>query len=419
VRAPILRIPALLAAAALAAALTGMAPARGAAAPVPRHHAFSIPGLLPRPGAGSLPQPGAQGPINYYILAGISAVSSTDAWAAGYFGHRTLLVHWDGSTWTQVPSPNPGGPGENSFYGVSADSPTDAWAVGLSEKFQSPAGTLIAHWNGTSWTQVPSPEPGRLSWLFAVSAVSPADAWAVGYFSSKAGADRTLIEHWNGTAWTKVPSPTKGADYTYLTSVSAISATDAWAVGYYYTPGTNARTLTEHWNGTAWSIVPSPVPGQQNMLNGVTAVSATDAWAVGFLYPPGHSATPNSLILHWDGSTWTQVPAPDPGGADGTYLMAVTALCGTDVWAAGSFSSENRTLTLRWDGTTWKQVKSPNLTGPSENYLTSISAVSGSVAWAAGAYHDLSRGALSPLVLRWDGTKWTPVLSSPPAMPGG
>ena len=43
-----------------------------------------------------------------------------------------------------------------------------------------------------------------------------------------------------------------------------------------------SQTLIEHWNGTTWSVVASPNVGTQlNGLNGVTAVSTSDIWAVG------------------------------------------------------------------------------------------------------------------------------------------
>ena len=92
---------------------------------------------------------------------------------------------------------------------------------------------MILHWNGAAWTQVPSPAPaGRSAELYGVAAVSAASAWAVG----QAAASRTggtwppLIEHWNGTAWTLVPSPAIPGGGT-LAAVSASSPRNAWAVG--------------------------------------------------------------------------------------------------------------------------------------------------------------------------------------------
>ncbi|HEV2450537.1 MAG TPA: hypothetical protein VGS62_01250, partial [Streptosporangiaceae bacterium] len=79
------------------------------------------------------------------------------------------------------------------------------------------------------------------------------------------------------------------ASENVLTSVSAVSASDAWAAGYYVNTsgtGTDFTTLTLHWNGTAWSQVASPNPGFDNLLEGVSVVSASDAWAVGCTSSP-------------------------------------------------------------------------------------------------------------------------------------
>src|SRR5436305_546774 len=66
-----------------------------------------------------------------------------------------------------------------------------------------------------------------------------------------------------------------------LSGVAALTASNAWAVGGYDTGGTGLNhTLIEHWNGTAWSIVPTP-DSPPGVLNAVDAVSASDVWAVG------------------------------------------------------------------------------------------------------------------------------------------
>src|SRR3954466_3149445 len=52
--------------------------------------------------------------------------------------------------------------------------------------------------------------------------------------------------------WNVVPSPNRGTLDNYLRGVTAVSANDIWAVGFYYN-GSVQRTLTEHWDGTNWS----------------------------------------------------------------------------------------------------------------------------------------------------------------------
>src|SRR5206468_9107024 len=82
--------------------------------------------------------------------------------------------------------------------------------------------------------------------------------------------------------WEVVSSPNVGTSDNQLRGVAAVSANDVWAVGDYSNGTGHQQTLVEHWNGTAWSVVPSPNVGTgHNVLNGVAAVSANDVWAVG------------------------------------------------------------------------------------------------------------------------------------------
>jgi hypothetical protein len=91
--------------------------------------------------------------------------------------------------------------------------------------------------------------------------------------------------------------------------------------------------VVDHWDGTSWSIVPSPNPNEKipihgNRLNGIAAISANDIWAVG---TNEHS----TLTEHWDGMSWRVVNSPNPGSV-GNGLAGVTALSDGTVTAVGS-----------------------------------------------------------------------------------
>ena len=234
------------------------------------------------------------------------------------------------------------------------------WAVGSLYK-QGRSRLLTLHWNGSAWSRVPISTPdGRNAGLLGVTATSPSNAWAVGRYEVNHVA-RTLIEHWNGTSWTQVPSPSGGGPghSTYLWGVTALSSTDAWAVGNYFDDG--YRTLTLHWNGVKWSQVASPSPGQHQFLKTfgmqvrrVFAISATDIWAVGY-YMDGHDHE-QTLTLHWNGAHWTWIASPNVGGAThDNELAGVGGLSSGQVWAAGSYRENNvhHALLLRWTGSHW------------------------------------------------------------------
>ena len=168
-------------------------------------------------------------------------------------------MQWNGTAWQHVPSPNPVGPaGINGLSAVAATSATDAWAVGAGTKGSVTQEDFALHWDGTAWHSVPVPQPDRFHNLLGVAATSASNAWAVGDYGM-GGPSHTLVLQWNGTAWTRVPSPSPGgqAGDDSLQAVAATSATDAWTVGSYDN-GQAAGTLILHWDGTAWTQVPSP-----------------------------------------------------------------------------------------------------------------------------------------------------------------
>lgn len=245
-------------------------------------------------------------------------------------------------SWTILPSPNPNVTSGNLLLGVTAYTPHDAWAVGTTDSQTGPQ-TLTLHWTG-HWQYVPSPSvPGQNTSLDAVSEVSPHDVWAVGF----SNPGKTLTEHWNGAHWSIVPSPSPGAPDTFdvLTGVVALAANNAWAVGYYQRGSNATRTLIEHWNGVNWTVVPSPnAPGEENtdQLYSVTAVAPNDVWVVGTYAPPGPPCGVDpayTLIEHWNGASWQIVPSPNVNaGTDVNRLVGVASVPGSGgvLWAVGS-----------------------------------------------------------------------------------
>lgn len=284
---------------------------------------------------------------------------------------------------------------------------------------------LIAYWNGSSWTQQTGPNPEGSGSLTAVAAVSDTDVWAIGSYGMQGTDGKSLAEHWDGSSWQQVPMATpSGANEVRLTGVAAVSAKDVWAVGSWAGAGTGDgyASLTEHWNGRSWTIVPSPNPGLNRQLHGVAALSPTDVWAVG-TYAYSHKvgttklALSRTLVLHWDGKAWTRVASPHPGPRqyEGSELSAVAAVSPKSVWAVGSYASlrkhrhpgqnytRQRTLTLHWNGEQWKQVASPDALYWG-NELSAVATAGRNNVWAVGGYDNGRRG--QPLAEHWNGHNW-------------
>jgi hypothetical protein len=113
------------------------------------------------------------------------------------------------------------------------------------------------------------------------------------------GTVQTLIEHWNGSAWVVVSSPNVGDKNNQLFSVSCTSGADCWTVGNSTNNASVAQTLTEHWNGSIWSVIDSPNTSnsRDNKLYSVSCVSGSNCWAAG--YYVNDDGIPQTLIEQW------------------------------------------------------------------------------------------------------------------------
>lgn len=328
-------------------------------------------------------------------------------------------------TWNVVPEPDP--PGESLLRAVAPVGVDEAWAVGTQQTPSYYNHTLIAHYVNGAWTVVSSPNPdpscqdGNVVYggnrLNAIAALSPTDIWVAGTSCLEI---RTLIEHWDGVSWSIVPSPSPLAE-NILSGLEAVAPNDVWAVGHTE-EDIGAGTLVEHWNGTSWSVVPSPKPGTGGILGGIDAVSASDIWAAGSYYDEAEGLWEN-LITHWDGTAWTEVPSVSPG----TYTNAlgpVAVVSANDVWTVGAYSSGSGVLTLaeHWDGHHWSVVPTPNVaTGyGTTNTLGSVVVRSANDVWAAGSYQNQdTEGQSRTLLMHWNGASWSIVPSPSPGKSSG
>ncbi|HJT58991.1 MAG TPA: hypothetical protein VJ761_20950, partial [Ktedonobacteraceae bacterium] len=166
-------------------------------------------------------------------------------WATGtqrpQFGGQSsasLMEHWDGTQWTVIPSPSPGS-ATNGFSSLTVVSSTSVWAVGGTSNWSSPVQTLIAHWDGSQWTVIPSPNAGVTDILNAAVAIGNKNIWAVGYYEEDNPPYQTLILHWTGTKWNIVSSPNSGFDSNFLDAVTRVPRTTSiWTFGSHFDPGT-------------------------------------------------------------------------------------------------------------------------------------------------------------------------------------
>ena len=268
------------------------------------------------------------------FLLGVAAVSASDVWAVGYYDNGPSCCPDAGRALERQrmecrPQPQRGH-AHNYLYGVAAVSATDVWAVGY--YFNGSARqTLVEHWNGSAWSVVTSAQCGHHQRALWSSSYLCHRCVGCGLLLQRHCMSQTLVEHWDGSSWSVVPSPNLGTTDNELNGVAAVSASDVWAVGYYYERHArpDAGGALERQRLERGPQAPMWAP--HNALYGVAAVSANDVWAVGYCPMAARAQT---LVEHWNGSAWSVVPSPNVGTTDND-LNGVAAVSASDVWAVG------------------------------------------------------------------------------------
>ncbi len=284
---------------------------------------------------------------------------------------------------------------QNRLVGVSCTS--SIYCVAVGSYVGATDHTLIETWNGVAWSVSPSPnEPSGANFLHGVSCTSSVSCVAVGDYYESSNVEQTLVESWDGTAWSIVPSPNTSGSSDALSGVSCTATTDCMAVGASYLPD---ETLIESWDGTAWSIVPSPP--NENSLEGVSCTSSTVCMAAG-------QAGSTPLVESWDGTTWSVSLNSNPGVYTST-TYAVSCASSTECVAVGDYQVfpqwDIQPLSETWNGIAWSNTSDSSqinfvLTGVSCTGTIFCSAVGFVV-----RYHRPSK----PLTETWNGTAWSVV----------
>ncbi len=274
------------------------------------------------------PTPRRLSATNESLFNAMSCVSAADCTAVGYFrdtitgAAHFLIEHWNGRRWNLPPASDISG----SLTGVSCTSPTACTAVG---------GGIAETWNGTTWSAQTLP-----AGAIAVSCSSADACTAVGGLTAL---------RWDGTNWTvqTVPSPAGGSNFA-LSSVSCPSATSCTSVGNGHIGGAGFWSmLAVAWDGTDWTIQPTPQASSARSLfpRAVSCTTAAACTAVGKVRRLGVQHT---VAMHWNGTAWTIQPTPLMRNAAVPILNGVSCRSATACTAVGWWNNkQGQALTER------------------------------------------------------------------------
>jgi hypothetical protein len=286
----------------------------------------------------------------------VLSLSPTQTWvvANGLTNQNPLrIIYLHGSAQTIYPSPSIHGEVVNAMAAIT---PNDIWAVGSSGPLTD---TFTMHWNGKNWQRIASPNIAhKYSSLWGVCAYAADDVWAVGSQQGTNGGDLPLIMHWNSKAWTITPTPPLPALPAHaLNAVTIVSHNDVWATGL--------GGLIEHWNGTQWQIVSSPL-AQPNFLslNSISAFAPNNIWAVGAITscPSGSDCITRTYAEHWNGQAWRTTASPSlnmTSPITDSLLFGVHMFATDNVWTIGR--TDDQIFLAHWNGKIWQITTSHNI----------------------------------------------------------
>jgi hypothetical protein len=334
-------------------------------------------------------------------LAALAAIPALAALAAFGVTAPTAAQAQGCGTWTMVGAHDPGS--FSDLKGLAAAGSSDLWTIG---------GGGFQHDTGGGFSLVPAPSLGALrGGPSAISADAPNDVWAVGWRAPARSypPTSTLVEHFDGASWTVVPSPSPDARSNTLDAVVAIARNDVWAVGH-----SANRALVEHFDGSSWSVVSAPAPGGRSDLYAVAAAGRASVKAVGYFIDGAGVLHP--LVLSYDGSAWSADATP-AGGANPTgALVTIASVPNTTHYVATGASTAQSVL--RFDGTRWSSQPGAGtpFRGDSmeEGWISGVDALSDTSVWVVGAYYgsQLALYAVQPFALHLDGSGWTSTFST-------
>ncbi len=265
-------------------------------------------------------------------LTGVSAVTSTAAWAVGYkpgSAPRAISARWNGSSWAAVAVPHPGGR-MSSLADVVAVSSDRAWAVG-ERLFRGRLEPLAMRYSPGGWTNVSPPIASpREGGLTAVTRAPDGKIWTVGW-RTKNERQRPWIAYRDASGWQETPSATLAGGAAILTDVTFRSASEGWAVGYREREtGGGYAPILERWDGASWQSQATPWDADASVALTTVAVNSNGALALG-----GNrigNMGPSAVLAGQSGGSWLVTGDPLSLGARSWIFDAST------VGSNGSFA---------------------------------------------------------------------------------
>lgn len=396
-------------------------------------------------------------------LSGVSCPVPGDCYAAGWSSggrlasSHPLIEHWNGHRWSTRAVPEPAGPG--ALNAVSCPAAASCTAVGTAG--HGSTRMLVEDLSKGTWAETLPAAPPQAAkgtaGMYAVSCSAPRVCTALLSYINPGEELTWAIAGRAATGGFKVTVPATDVATDTAAGVSCRPAGCTVAGGLDTNDGqgdsTNTGT-TFAWRGTGSHFVPQVTPNPTGTAGGsltsvscvksgfcAAAVATTGADTVNpgdpsvlvrltahgrWTAPPNAgsgfltsiSCTSGTFCLalgspsgaeRWDGSSWSEAPAPDLFDPNAGGLETVTCLSANSCVAVGSTKQglKSQALAAAWNGSTWRTLSPAKPAGSRTSRLAGVSCTSGTHCVAAGYYLPAGSSSYRALVETWNGGTWT------------
>jgi hypothetical protein len=274
--------------------------------------------------------------------AGATACFATAGVRADYWTHLlppvpAEVLRWDGSGWTATSITYPDGVVPTEPGTVSCSSASTCTVLSVAGSGTPPSPTVVAHWDGTTWTGA------------ATDAASPATALACTSPTSCTSTGAGVAQRYDGTTWHDTALPTGSSPAEVFAAVSCATSDDCVAVGSAWTlrPPDQGPLLTptvQRFDGDRWTAEDA---GDADLRH-VSCASAASCMAAG-------SQLGTFWSRHWDGDAWRDLPPVADRRAGGVTGLS----CPTASWClltTTSFTSSGDVAWVWSGGDAWAEL---------------------------------------------------------------
>ncbi|MBL9120311.1 MAG: thrombospondin type 3 repeat-containing protein [Phycisphaerae bacterium] len=227
------------------------------------------------------------------------------------------------------------------------------------------------------------------------------------------------------TEWSALAGGTSGA-VNALTTMNSGAGTDLIAGGQFSAAGGTATKSVARWNGTAWSALGGGLSFPIRALATVSSGSGSTLYAAGD--HPGIGGSGNVKgdhgsgssvplgIAQWTGTTWLALGSGLDSDSFALAAFDDGAPGGEKLFVGGRFTKAGgapANAIARWNGTSWSPLGSPGAVGVNDwvHALTTFDDGNGTSLYVAGRFTKAA-GAVMNRIARWDGSGWSPLLST-------